>query len=322
MHIRRYSAWLVAILVGGFGASPAFALRDRVFVASYGTDSGNSTCSFTQPCRTFQNAVNNVAVDGEVTAIDSAGFGPINITQSVTITSPAGVEAGITAASGNDGIDINAPGAVVKLRGLTLIGANSANNAVSVTAAARLEVIDCAISQFGNSGVVVESASAMSVLISNTVITDLAPGQFGVGLFNDDPGSGALAVIIDHLLVSSANAGVEVSANFGPIQLLMTDSRIDKAPLGVVGGGQPLNLPAQAVSIILQNVVLSQNSSAALFSFGGTSYWLSHVTQSSVTGFSDPAIVFQGTNNHAFSDGTNHLMGTGANLLSSSWTAN
>jgi len=32
---------------------------------------------------------------GEVTAIDSAGFGPINITKAVTITSPDGVEAGV-----------------------------------------------------------------------------------------------------------------------------------------------------------------------------------------------------------------------------------
>src|SRR5580704_14130793 len=70
------------------------AARDRVFVASYGSDS--NPCTFGSPCKTFQQAVNVVADSGEVTAIDSAGFGPLSISnKSVTITSPAGIEAGI-----------------------------------------------------------------------------------------------------------------------------------------------------------------------------------------------------------------------------------
>src|SRR5580658_4239465 len=91
---------LVSVLVCLLPAAPAHAQRDRVFVASYGSDS--NPCTFGSPCKTFQNAVNVVAVGGEVTAIDSAGFGPINITKSVTITSPAGVEAGIAAAANAD----------------------------------------------------------------------------------------------------------------------------------------------------------------------------------------------------------------------------
>jgi hypothetical protein len=77
--------------------APAHA-RGRVFVASYGNDS--NPCTFGSPCKTFQNAVNAVDAGGEVTAIDSAGFGPINITKAVTITSPDGVEAGIVPTPG------------------------------------------------------------------------------------------------------------------------------------------------------------------------------------------------------------------------------
>ena len=54
-------------------AAPAQA-RARVFVASYGNDA--NPCTFGSPCKTFQVAVNNVDAGGEVTAIDSAGFGP------------------------------------------------------------------------------------------------------------------------------------------------------------------------------------------------------------------------------------------------------
>jgi len=64
---------------------PAHA-RARVFVASYGSDA--NPCTFLSPCRNFQQGVNVVDSGGEVTAIDSAGFGPLLIDRAVTITSP------------------------------------------------------------------------------------------------------------------------------------------------------------------------------------------------------------------------------------------
>jgi hypothetical protein len=57
-----------------------------VFVASYGSDA--NPCTFLSPCRNFQQGVNVVDSGGEVTAIDSAGFGPLLIDRAVTITSP------------------------------------------------------------------------------------------------------------------------------------------------------------------------------------------------------------------------------------------
>src|ERR1700690_4061460 len=112
---------LVATLAASFMAAPAQADGDRVFVASYGSDS--NPCTFGSPCKTFQNAVNVVAAGGEVTAIDSAGFGPINITEAVTITSPPGVEAGIATPLNGSAITINAgPNDTVALRGLTFEG--------------------------------------------------------------------------------------------------------------------------------------------------------------------------------------------------------
>src|SRR5215831_9553897 len=94
MHTRIPFDLLAATLASSLFSVSAQA-RARVFVASYGNDS--NPCTFGSPCKTFQQAVNVVDDDGEVTAIDSAGFGPINITRSVTITSPPGVEAGIAA---------------------------------------------------------------------------------------------------------------------------------------------------------------------------------------------------------------------------------
>ena len=87
----------IAAFACSLATAPANA-RARVFVASYGNDS--NPCTFGSPCKTFQSAVNVVDPGGEVTAIDSAGFGPITITHAVTITSPDGVEAGIVPTAG------------------------------------------------------------------------------------------------------------------------------------------------------------------------------------------------------------------------------
>src|SRR5215472_7856524 len=116
MRTQLPFALLAATLASSLFSVSAHA-RARVFVASYGNDS--NPCTFGSPCRTFQQAVNVVADGGEVTAIDSAGFGPITINRSVTITSPPGVEAGIVATSGNPAILISTTGGPtsVQLRG-------------------------------------------------------------------------------------------------------------------------------------------------------------------------------------------------------------
>src|SRR5215471_12490618 len=123
---------------------PAQAQRARVFVASYGNDA--NPCTFTSPCRTFQQAINVVTTGGEVTAIDSAGFGPINITKAVTITSPDGVEAGIVPTSGGNAITIGAgTNDAVVLRGLTLNGGGVGFNGILFNSGGRLTVTNCTL---------------------------------------------------------------------------------------------------------------------------------------------------------------------------------
>src|SRR6516165_4775552 len=106
MLTRLPFALLGAVLGCGLLAMPAQAQRARVFVASYGNDS--YPCSFGSPCRTFQAAHDAVAANGEITAIDSAGFGPVNINKAVTITSPPGIEASIAVPPGGTAIAVTA----------------------------------------------------------------------------------------------------------------------------------------------------------------------------------------------------------------------
>jgi hypothetical protein len=180
------------------------AARDRVFVASYGSDS--NPCTFGSPCKTFQQAVNVVAVGGEITAIDSAGFGPVTVNQSVTITSPNGVEAGIQAAAGGTAITINAPGSSVVLSGLTINGADVGGIGIQVNAA-NLEVVNCAVRGFTNgvtangTGIILLPAAQMNFLISNTIVAD---NSFGIYYQNNGSGiSGSINGVIDHVVATN-----------------------------------------------------------------------------------------------------------------------
>ena len=139
---------LATALACSLGTAPAHA-RARTFVASYGNDA--NPCTFGSPCKTFQQAINVVDVGGEVTAIDSAGFGPISINKSVTITSPPGVEAGIVPTAGGTAIDIStAPSTdTIVLRGLTLQGGGGiGQDGINISTGGNIEIVDCAIRGF------------------------------------------------------------------------------------------------------------------------------------------------------------------------------
>ena len=80
----------------------------RVFVSGVGSDA--NPCTRTAPCRNFQRGHDVVTSDGEVVALDSAGYGPVSITKSVTLTGD-GVYAGITATVR---VTLSAPGLPAK----------------------------------------------------------------------------------------------------------------------------------------------------------------------------------------------------------------
>src|SRR5437667_6512142 len=88
-----------------FGATNLPAAQ-RTFVSA-ATGSDANTCTRSLPCRSFAAALQFTDPDGEVIVVDSGGYGPVTITQAVSLISPEGVHAGITAASGN-AITLNA----------------------------------------------------------------------------------------------------------------------------------------------------------------------------------------------------------------------
>src|SRR3984885_9021162 len=113
-------------------AVPARAASNRIFMSTNGNNANDCANPLT-PCLTFAGALAQVNPNGEVIAEATGGYGAINITQAVTISGPPGV----VIYSGL-GVTVNAPGAIVVLRGLTIDGTGAGGNGITVTAAGKL----------------------------------------------------------------------------------------------------------------------------------------------------------------------------------------
>ena len=132
-----------------FGAA-AHAQDNVRYVASAGHDA--NPCTRTAPCHSLQRGVNATPPGGQLQVVDSAGYGPnVTITQSITI-SARGISATIITPAGV-GITVNAPGATVALRGLTINGVGTGTDGIVATAAASLHVEGCAVERFTGDGV-------------------------------------------------------------------------------------------------------------------------------------------------------------------------
>jgi hypothetical protein len=247
-------ALLVAALACGLFAAPALAQRARVFVASYGSDS--NPCTFGSPCKTFQQAVNVVAVGGEVTAIDSAGFGPIIINKAVSITSPNGVEAGIVSDTGGAvAIQINAGTTdLVKLRGLTLNGGGMGYAGVYLASAGGLTIENCVIQDFNGAGggVVISPNSSVSVVITHSAF---AHNDGGIYIYQVPPGS--VNMVVDHNVFTDNQYGIDISAEGnGTIASISNSTASNNTVQGILVEG--------TASVSIDNDTVSNNPTGIL----------------------------------------------------------
>ena len=220
MSSRTPLALLATALACSLFAAPAQALRARVFVSKTGADVGG--CSFSAPCQSLIFAYNAVLPGGEITMLDSAGYEPLTINKALTITGPAGVEAGIAVPSGGTAITISAgPTDAVVLRGLTLTGGGVGYNGIVFNSGGSLTIDNCIVRNFaydgstattGNGVLIVPNSATMILVVTNTTVSD----NGNVGLYYL-PQSGASIVptraTIDHVVATNNQYGIVIDAS-------------------------------------------------------------------------------------------------------------
>ena len=139
--------------------------------------------------------------DGEVIALDSAGYGAFTVTKSISVVAPPGVYAGITVTT-VDGVTINAPGIRVTLRNLTINGLpGSTGGGIMLLQGASLAIEDCTISNVAGG---IGTSVAADITVARTTHRHNADG------IRMD-GAGRLTVT-DSLVVDNDSVGIAVSS--------------------------------------------------------------------------------------------------------------
>ena len=169
----------------------------RTFVSGTGVDIG--TCPPTAPCRTFGYAIMHTNLGGEVIVLDSAGYGTVTVTQSVSIVAPAGIYAGISVFAGNDGVTVSAgPADKVVLRGLVING-QGGQIGINFASGQILHIHDCIVSNMLNNGIQLQSANS-TALVTGTLVRE--SGQSGIYL------QGAQIAVLDGVRAEGNRYGI------------------------------------------------------------------------------------------------------------------
>ena len=188
MNARRIALRMLACatLTIAFAAI-ANAQATRTWVSGVGDDV--NPCSRTAPCKTFAGAISKTAANGEIDALDPGGFGTITITKTITIDGTNGQGFGSILAAGTNGVIVNdsltgAPNTiVVRLRNLSIHGANTGFSGVRFLSGKALHVENCQIygfrgNGFNSHGIDVQmTATGGQISVKNTNIAEISGPQ-------------------------------------------------------------------------------------------------------------------------------------------------
>lgn len=247
-------------------ASQAFGQATRTWVSGVGDDA--NPCSRTAPCKTFAGAISKTAASGEINALDSAGFGAVTITKSITIRTD-GVTGGILQAA-TTGVIVNA-GATdrVVLKGLDFEGIGTGIDGIRFLAGGLLVVEDCEINNVTQQGIdFVPTAATLSTLnVKNTIIRNAALGAILI-----KPGTGGAKAIIDNLHTERGQFGIRAEAG---ADVVIRNSVLAEHS----GNGALVFSNGAAAKMFLESTTSAYNTQAGLKSEGtGASAFISNVT--------------------------------------------
>jgi hypothetical protein len=176
MKSLAYCVTLLSTIAISIAAGlPAQAQRARVFVSVTGNDA--NPCTAGSPCKTFQVAHDAVLAGGEISVLDTGGYGTLIINKAVSIVA-VGVQASIAIPSGANGVTINAGASDrISLRGLTLDGSGVGGSGIVFNSGAALEMADCVVRNFTSNAIdFIPPQASSSLALSNTVISDSGAG--------------------------------------------------------------------------------------------------------------------------------------------------
>jgi len=146
----------------------------RAFVSATNGSDGNAVtnCAAVAPCRTFAAAMPVIVSGGEILALSTGEYGPINIDRSLSLIGAPGQTVSITATSGA-AASIASAGVKVVLRNLSLVGAGG-DFGVDMSNGAALSIEKSIVSGFNATGISVSTGATVQVF--DSIVRDQASG--------------------------------------------------------------------------------------------------------------------------------------------------
>jgi len=264
MNKFRFTIKILAIAIFTFAfASMAQAQATRTWVSGVGDDA--NPCSRTAPCKTFAGAISKTAVDGEIDALDSGGFGAVTITKAITIDGDSNL-AGILAA-GVNGIIINITATsgsnFVQLRNLSLNGAGTGLNGIRI----------------------LSSVANTSVSIENCLIFGFR-GAGGRGISDERTGAGGKLYVEDTLIKNNGQSGaVIIPSGAGAVNAVFNNVRFES------NGGSGLGAEPNT-KVTANNCVAVNNNSRGFVAEGAASAELN--LQNCISSHNDKGVAANG----------------------------
>ncbi len=234
-----FSPRAMLLIVCAFISGISFSQATRTWVSGVGDDV--NPCSRTAPCKTFAGAISKTAAAGEISVLDAGGYGSVTITKSITIDGK-GEQASIMASLAN-GIIINAPGAVVVIRNISINGAGNGIHGIRIIAAKKVFIEDCTVVGFTQKGIEVLTTAPCTVVLTNVTVNNTVDA---VGITNE----GGAVVINNCRFQGMSNAGINLLNG----QVTIDHSNIADCKTAVV--------TAAKTSIALSDNVISNNEIA------------------------------------------------------------
>lgn len=191
------------LLAGG----TAQATISHTWVSSTGNDA--NACTRSAPCATFAGALTKTSAGGEIDVVDSGDYGPVTISQAVSIEA-VGVLATIQVTSGNAITISTGANDTVVLRGLTLDGQGTASDGIRFTGGGTLYIEDSRIHRFttGIDFLPTNSSSSSKLFVTDTIVRNNGSGSTGCGVFIQST-QGFAVVSIDGLRTENNVCGVK-----------------------------------------------------------------------------------------------------------------
>jgi hypothetical protein len=271
------SITLGAMLVALLQTVPAQAQATRTWVSGTGLDS--NPCSRTAPCKTFAGAISQTLAGGEISVLDSGGYGAVTINKAITINGE-GTLASILSGSGA-GITIAAAASDrVIIRNISINGTGGGTDGIFITSG-HVTIDKCFIYGFqvgflGGIGINVATTGGSFVDIRDTNITNSSSGilmqatsSFVVGTIdnvriNDAPVFGVAAlnnstiISIRRSFISNTNTAVVSSGTIN----------VDNSEL--TNNVTAVNAQAAGAKINLNNNSIYDNTTGFAITAGGT----------------------------------------------------